>query len=151
MNMPPPRSANNPRNSVSLHLCRSQTLPSQRARPRHLVLGVEGRVFPGGDQHLWYPNDANSHCADNQRNVYEAVYFDLAGACMPSQIHRLLLWSKSDRLVYGSDAPWTPYESAEKLAQAMEADLPKFNVSGDQEIRSIYEGNAARLLTRISN
>ncbi|KAJ7669476.1 aminocarboxymuconate-semialdehyde decarboxylase [Mycena polygramma] len=73
-------------------------------------------------------------------------YFDLAGEWMPSQINYLLRWVRSDRLVYGSDVPWTPYNGAEKSVQTMEVELPK--LFEDQEIRDICEGNAIRLLTR---
>ncbi|KAJ7626300.1 hypothetical protein DFH06DRAFT_1285125 [Mycena polygramma] len=73
-------------------------------------------------------------------------YFDLAGMSMPSQIHHLSRWVKSDRLVYGSDVPWTPWASAAKLVQDMQVELPK--LFGEQEIRDIYEGNATRFLTR---
>ncbi|KAJ7141280.1 hypothetical protein C8R44DRAFT_763118 [Mycena epipterygia] len=76
-------------------------------------------------------------------------YFDLAGMPMPSQIHHMLRWIKSDRLLYGSDVPFTPWAGAERLFQAMELELPK--LFGEQEIRDIYQGNAARLLATKSS
>ncbi|KAJ7782328.1 hypothetical protein DFH07DRAFT_864852 [Mycena maculata] len=72
--------------------------------------------------------------------------FDLAGVPMPSLIHHILRWTTSDRLVYGSDVPYTPWVVAEKALQAMEEELPK--LFGEQEIRDVYHGNAARLLAR---
>ncbi|KAJ7933807.1 hypothetical protein B0H13DRAFT_682875 [Mycena leptocephala] len=76
-------------------------------------------------------------------------YFDLAGLSMPSQIHHILRWVKSDRLMYGSDVPFTPYVGAEKLLQAIQAELPK--LFGDEEIQAIYHGNATRLLAKNSS
>ncbi|KAF7357812.1 Metallo-dependent hydrolase [Mycena venus] len=73
-------------------------------------------------------------------------YFDLAGSSMASQIHHILQWVKSDRLVYGSDVPWTPYVGAEKNLELIKAELLK--LFGEEEIRNICEGNAARLLAK---
>ncbi|KAJ7511184.1 hypothetical protein B0H11DRAFT_1789387, partial [Mycena galericulata] len=70
--------------------------------------------------------------------------FDLAGISMPSQIHHLLRWVGSDRIVYGSDVPWTPWEAAEALLVAIEQELPK--LFGEEEIQDIYHGNAERML-----
>ncbi|KAJ6474663.1 hypothetical protein C8R47DRAFT_706989 [Mycena vitilis] len=70
-------------------------------------------------------------------------YFDLAGMCIANQIHHLLRWVSSDRLVYGSDVPWTPWASAEKLVQAMQEELPK--LFDEEEIQNIYEGNATSM------
>jgi predicted TIM-barrel fold metal-dependent hydrolase len=72
-------------------------------------------------------------------------YFDLAGVSMPSQIHHILRWITSDRLVYGSDVPFTAWVGAEKLLQAIETELPK--LFGEKEIKDIYTGNAERLLS----
>ncbi|KAJ7782325.1 hypothetical protein DFH07DRAFT_900827 [Mycena maculata] len=72
--------------------------------------------------------------------------FDLAGFPMPSQIHHILRWIRSDRLVYGSDVPFTPEVAAEKALQAMEEELPK--LFGEQEIQDVYHGNAAKLLAK---
>ncbi|KAJ7049664.1 hypothetical protein C8F01DRAFT_724845 [Mycena amicta] len=71
-------------------------------------------------------------------------YFDLAGVCMPNQIHHLLRWVNSSRLLYGSDVPFTPDHGAEKLLRAIEDELPK--MFDESEIHGIYEGNARRLL-----
>lgn len=75
-------------------------------------------------------------------------YFDLAGTPMPSQIHHILRWVKSDRLLYGSDVPWTPYVGAEKSLQVMQVELSK--LLGSEEIQDICEGNAAKLLAKNS-
>ncbi|KAJ7049680.1 hypothetical protein C8F01DRAFT_1264902 [Mycena amicta] len=71
-------------------------------------------------------------------------YFDLAGVCMPNQIHHLLRWVNSSRLLYGSDVPFTPDHGAEKLLRAIEDELPK--MFDESEIHGIYEGNARWLL-----
>ncbi|KAJ7451832.1 hypothetical protein B0H11DRAFT_2075309 [Mycena galericulata] len=70
--------------------------------------------------------------------------FDLAGVSMPSQIHHLLRWVKSDRIVYGSDVPFTPWVAAGRLLAAIDAELPQ--LFSEQEIQDIYHGNAERFL-----
>ncbi|KAJ7661672.1 hypothetical protein B0H17DRAFT_1185186 [Mycena rosella] len=72
-------------------------------------------------------------CMGYEREVFEKqFYFDLAGVSMPSQIHHMLRRIKSDRIVYGSDVPFTAWTGAERLLQAIETELPK--LFGEQEI-----------------
>ncbi|KAJ7036762.1 hypothetical protein C8F04DRAFT_465012 [Mycena alexandri] len=70
-------------------------------------------------------------------------YFDLAGSPMPNMIHHMLRWTTSERLLYGSDVPFTSDAEAEGLARTMESELPK--LFREQEIQDIYHGNAEKL------
>ncbi|KAJ7646802.1 aminocarboxymuconate-semialdehyde decarboxylase [Roridomyces roridus] len=71
-------------------------------------------------------------------------YFDLAGVAMANQIHHMLRWVGTERFLYGSDVPWTPWAGAEKRLKEIEEELPK--LFGEQEIRDICYGNALKLL-----
>ncbi|KAJ7121309.1 hypothetical protein C8R43DRAFT_1076752 [Mycena crocata] len=107
-------------------------------------------MFSTWDMSAYANRDVHTMTAPVVKEMFaKQFYFDLAGVSMPSQIHHILRWITSDRLVYGSDVPFTPWVGAEKLLQAMEAELPK--LFEEQEIQNIYEGNAARLLARHSS
>ncbi|CZR69510.1 uncharacterized protein PAC_19410 [Phialocephala subalpina] len=72
-------------------------------------------------------------------------YFDLAGFPFPDQIHGLLRFSPPEKLLYGSDYPFTPAKGVGILAQKMEAGLEE--TFSDALVRTaIYSGNAMRLL-----
>lgn len=72
-------------------------------------------------------------------------YFDLAGFPFPDQIHGLLRFVPPEKLLYGSDYPFTPAKGVEMLAQKMEAGLEE--IFSDASVRTaIYSGNAKRLL-----
>lgn len=75
----------------------------------------------------------------------QQFYFDLAGFPFPDQIHGLLRTVGPDRLLYGSDYPFTPPQVVTGLAMEMSAGL--LELFGDEGIRDgIYSGNAERLL-----
>ncbi len=71
-------------------------------------------------------------------------YFDLAGFPFPDQIWGLLRYVGTDRLLYGSDYPFTPDGSVTKLAEVMAAEMEK--IWGQEERKAILIGNASRLL-----
>ncbi|KAI5463884.1 aminocarboxymuconate-semialdehyde decarboxylase [Mariannaea sp. PMI_226] len=74
-------------------------------------------------------------------------YFDLAGFVFPEQIHGLIPYVGADRLLYGSDYPYTPEASVLGLAESMNIELPQvFEQRSSQE--AIYNGNAIRLLKK---
>ncbi len=50
-------------------------------------------------------------------------YFDLAGFPFRDQIQGLLRFAPSEKLLYGSDYPFTPVKAVRLLAQKMEAGL----------------------------
>lgn len=74
-------------------------------------------------------------------------YFDLAGSPFQDQIWGLLRVVGPERLLYGSDFPFTPHRGVVKLADAMRCGLEE--IFDDEEIRNgIYVANARRLLAR---
>ena len=76
-------------------------------------------------------------------------YFDLAGFPFPDQICGLLRWVGPDRLIYGSDYPFTPSKGVIALAERAHHGL--IETFTDEKIKEeIYIGNARRLL-RLNN
>jgi predicted TIM-barrel fold metal-dependent hydrolase len=72
-------------------------------------------------------------------------FFDLAGFPFPDQIHGLLRIVGPERLLYGSDYPFTPAAGAKMLALEMKGGLEE--IFEDEDVRKgIYSGNAGRLL-----
>jgi 6-methylsalicylate decarboxylase len=90
----------------------------------------------GGDQKL-----TNQLIKDTFAKQF---YFDLAGFPFPDQIWGLLRFIKTDRLLYGSDYPFTPSKVVIKLAEIMAAEMGK--IWSEEEKRAILVGNASRLL-----
>jgi predicted TIM-barrel fold metal-dependent hydrolase len=73
-------------------------------------------------------------------------YFDLAGLPFPDQIHGLLRMVGPERLLYGSDYPFTPAAMVAELAESMRFNLEE--LFKDRATREgIYSGNARRLLS----
>lgn len=74
-------------------------------------------------------------------------YLDLAGFVFPDQIHAVLRIVGPDRLLYGSDYPYTPAAGVEMLVKKMEKGLEElFPDEGTR--RAVLVGNAQRLLAR---
>jgi predicted TIM-barrel fold metal-dependent hydrolase len=73
-------------------------------------------------------------------------YFDLAGFPFPDQIKELLLYVKTDRLLYGSDYPFTPERAAIGLADVMAREMAKI-WEDEKEREMILSGNARSLLS----
>lgn len=82
---------------------------------------------------------------DDVKEIFQSrFYFDLAGMPFPDQIHGFLRVSNADRLLYGSDYPYTPGKMVESLSHTMDQNLPGLF---DKETRKvIYSGNAKQLL-----
>jgi 6-methylsalicylate decarboxylase len=72
-------------------------------------------------------------------------YFDLAGFPWPDQIHGLLRLVDSNRLLYGSDFPFTSPKGLVGMAQSMAAGM-ETTFSNDMERRNFLLGNAQRML-----
>jgi 6-methylsalicylate decarboxylase len=72
-------------------------------------------------------------------------YFDLAGAIFPGQLKAMLiaLGVQSDRLLYGSDFPFTPAGGVKSLATKMDDAL--IDLVGQHGKQKIYNGNAIRM------
>jgi predicted TIM-barrel fold metal-dependent hydrolase len=71
-------------------------------------------------------------------------YFDLAGFPFPDQIWGLLRYVGTDRLLYGSDYPFTPADAAVELAEVMTAEMEE--IWDEEDTRAVLFGNARRLL-----
>ena len=71
-------------------------------------------------------------------------YFDLAGFPFPDQIWGLLRYVGPDRILYGSDCPFTPDEAVLKLAEVMTVEMGK--IWSKEERMAVLVGNARRLL-----
>jgi predicted TIM-barrel fold metal-dependent hydrolase len=81
--------------------------------------------------------------ADVKNQFGKQFYFDLAGFAFPDLIHGTLRISHESKLLYGTDFPFTPARTAEKLAGIMDMELGK--MFDEQTIEGIYSGNAKRL------
>ncbi|RFU28423.1 hypothetical protein B7463_g7901, partial [Scytalidium lignicola] len=69
-------------------------------------------------------------------------YYDLAGFSMGNQIHGLLRFTGPDRLMYGTDYPYTPAEGIAFQAEEMDAEAKK--LWSAEEIKAVYSGNAEK-------
>ncbi|MEU4236759.1 amidohydrolase family protein [Actinoplanes sp. NPDC026619] len=74
------------------------------------------------------------------------LYFDLAGMPLPHQLPSLLALAGADRLLYGSDWPFTPEPLVTRLAAALDG-TPLLDAEAQHAMRS---GNAAHLLPRLT-
>lgn len=74
-------------------------------------------------------------------------YLDLAGFVFPDQIHGVLRYVGPDRLLYGSDYPYTPAKTVELLMGKMELGL-KDLFPEEKTRRAILLGNAQKLLAK---
>ena len=81
---------------------------------------------------------------DIERAMKEQFWFDLAGNTVPNLLDALLKFSSKERLLFGSDTPWTPFKAAGTLAGQVEKGLQKDFGMKDREM--IWRGNALRLL-----
>ena len=78
--------------------------------------------------------------------IEEQMWFDLAGDPVPNQIDALLKFTTKDRLVFGSDVPWTPFEVTKSLVARIERDLPE--CIGIDAVDDVWEGTAKKLFGR---
>jgi len=72
--------------------------------------------------------------------------YDLAGDPVPNQVSALLKFTGKERLVFGSDVPWTPFELTKALVAKIERDLA--DCVGPDAVEMIWEGTAQGLLSR---
>jgi predicted TIM-barrel fold metal-dependent hydrolase len=73
-------------------------------------------------------------------------YFDLAGFPFPDQIWGLLRYVGVEKLLYGSDYPFSPNPAVKKLAAIMTVEMEK--IWSEDERRAVLVGNARRLLQK---
>lgn len=80
-----------------------------------------------------------------KETLQRQFYLDLAGFVFPDQIHGVLRYVGPDRLLYGSDYPYTPAKGVEMLAEKMEQGF-KGVFPEEQTRRAVLVGNAQKLL-----
>jgi 6-methylsalicylate decarboxylase len=73
----------------------------------------------------------------------ERFYYDLAGFAMKDQIHGILRRTGPERLLYGSDYPYTPASGIAFQAKTMDQEIKK--LFDEKLIGEIYAGNAQAL------
>ncbi|KAK8035550.1 Amidohydrolase 2 [Apiospora rasikravindrae] len=81
-----------------------------------------------------------------RRLLRERFYFDLAGFPFPNQIHgllRILGEGGEEKLVYGTDYPFTPEKVAVTLSDQLEKGCEE--LFDDEQRHAVYSGNAQRL------
>ncbi|RVX75509.1 hypothetical protein B0A52_00862 [Exophiala mesophila] len=87
----------------------------------------------------------NSVSSDDIRHMFKTrFYFDLAGFPFPDQIHGMLRFTDSSRLLYGTDFPFLPGEAV--LESANRNDREVKSLFGTEVQRCIYSKNARKLL-----
>jgi len=88
-------------------------------------------------------DDADFNIEDIQRLFKQRFYYDLAGFSMQNQIHGTLRWAGSERLLYGSDYPYTPAEGIAFQVATMDEEAKK--LWSEEVIGRVYAGNAKTL------
>lgn len=89
-------------------------------------------------------DDVKFSVEDIYRIFRQRFYYDLAGFAMQNQIHGTLRWAGPDRLLYGSDFPYTPPQGIKFQADVM--DKVAAELWSDEVIERVYNGNARALL-----
>ena len=92
---------------------------------------------------LGHPDDFNTEAV--KRIFGRQFYFDLAGYVFPDQIHGLLRYVDTSRLLYGTDYPFTPGSGALGMSCIMDTELPRV-FSDEQDCTAILADNAVKLL-----
>lgn len=97
---------------------------------------------------LGLPNvDPKVNAAWVKDRLNAQFYFDSAGWALPEQIHGLLPYVSVERMLYGSDFPYTPLEGVLALSQGHDLFLPGlFPKKEDQE--ALCVGNAKKILAQ---
>lgn len=92
---------------------------------------------------LGHPVEFNTEAV--KRIFGQQFYFDLAGYVFPDQIHGLLRYVDTSRLLYGTDYPFQPGSGALGMSRIMDTELPRV-FSDEEDRRAILADNAAKLL-----
>lgn len=74
------------------------------------------------------------------------IWYDLAGNPVPNQVDSVLKFTGKERLLFGSDMPWTPFAGAGQGVKNMERALP--DCVGEEWVDKIFRGNAEQLLSK---
>ena len=74
-------------------------------------------------------------------------YFDTAGWAIPDQIKGLLEYVTVERMLYGSDYPYTPLPAVQMLSKEHDHGLPKV-FSSEEDREKLCSRNAVKLLSQ---
>ncbi|KRM11844.1 amidohydrolase family protein [Paucilactobacillus suebicus] len=94
-------------------------------------ISVGGKFLNDGDQE-----------PDDMLEVMGHLYFDTAGMVLPYQLPTLLKMTTADKLVYGSDFPYTPNKVVGGLADQLE----QTDQLTDQQKQQIFSDTARKLI-----
>ncbi|QKE75697.1 amidohydrolase family protein [Arthrobacter citreus] len=83
-----------------------------------------------------------SHKQDDILDVMNNMYFDTAGAILPYQLPTLLKMVDSNKILYGSDTPYTPTNAALAIGKDVDASL----LLSESFKQNMYHSNGAKLL-----
>lgn len=72
-------------------------------------------------------------------------YFDMAGLAWPNQCKMIMPYTSAQRLLYGSDFPFTPVDKVEMLVKMMDKAMPE-TFASEKDLQDIYTNNAVELL-----
>lgn len=90
-------------------------------------------------------SNADFTVEDVQHFFRTRFYYDLAGFSMENQVHGILRWTGTDRLLYGSDYPYTPAEGIAFQAEVMDEEAKKMWTA--EVIEHVYAENAKKLFS----
>ena len=82
------------------------------------------------------------HQPDDMQDVLKHLYFDLAGKVLPYQLPTLLHMVDENKIVYGSDAPYTTKQVVHTLSQALE----KTDALSEAQKLKMFYTNAMQLI-----
>ena len=103
---------------------------------------ISEHMGPGGKPP---PPSLSSHGV--RKALAKRFFFDLAGFPFKGRIQGLLEYTGADRLLYGSDFPYTPTRNVEGLSADMDKELVEL-FGSENEWRKVYYGNAKALLEK---
>jgi predicted TIM-barrel fold metal-dependent hydrolase len=91
--------------------------------------------------------DGDPMTLETMKNLLQTrFYIDLAGVPFPDQIHGLLRYVDTTRLLYGSDYPFTPAPLAQSLAKRLDEGLR--TEFGAEALKRVLLTNAQNLLDK---
>lgn len=81
-----------------------------------------GAVLPIIAQRVKIGNETFNHSnnTDDLEQVMKHLHFDLAGIVIPYQLANLLPWADENKIIYGSDSPYTPHKAVHVLSEQLE-------------------------------
>lgn len=79
-----------------------------------------------------------------RERLNKQFYFDTAGWPFPAQVHGLLQYVTPERILYGTDFPFTPLRAVVNLCENHDRYMPE--TFSEEDVEKVCRGNARRLL-----